>query len=148
MKTKLMPLLIIILSITAASLIVFIVFSAISSPTIHCTGTVKAVGVGVFWDANCTNTTASINWGTLEPGENKTVTLYIKNTSNVPVNVTMVTENWQPSNTSDYIFLTWDCEGKHLAVDEVTPAILTLSVSPDIHGITSFSFDIRIIGEG
>jgi hypothetical protein len=42
-------------------------------------GTVKTVGVGIYEDAGLTSPMTAINWGTLDPGSQKTVTVYIQN---------------------------------------------------------------------
>ena len=43
------------------------------SRTISNMGYVKAIGVGVYWDQNCTNAVSAIDWGILEPGSTKNV---------------------------------------------------------------------------
>ncbi|MGQ9460584.1 MAG: hypothetical protein ACUVRA_05085 [Candidatus Bathyarchaeaceae archaeon] len=112
------------------------------------TGTVKAIGVGVYSEYACINPVTSINWGTLEPGQTVNKTVYIKNTSNVPVTLSMITQNWNPASASNYITCTWNSEGKSLNANQVTAAVLTLSVRNNITGVTDFSFDIVIIGSG
>jgi len=44
---------------------------------------IKAVGVGVYQDLELTVSLTGIDWGILEPGEEKNHTAYIKNESNV-----------------------------------------------------------------
>jgi len=84
----------------------------------------------------------------LAPGETKNVSVYIKNTSNVKANLTLGTENWNPASASDYISLFWNYSNQTLGVGEVILVKFSLEVSPDITGITSFSFDIIIIASG
>jgi len=60
----------------------------------------------------------------------------------------MYTENWYPSNAADYISLSWDYGGQLVNPDELIPVIFTLSISGSVEGITSFSFDIVIMGSG
>ena len=121
-----------------------------TSRTVSNVGTVKAVGVGVYWEYGCINQVTSINWTTLEPGQKVNKTVYIKNTSNVPVTLSMTTpsSSWNPPTASNYIKCTWNSEGKSLSANQVTPAVLTLSINATISGITNFSFDIVIIGSG
>jgi hypothetical protein len=119
-----------------------------TSRTVSNIGTVKAVGVGVYSELACINPVTSINWGTLEPGQKVNKTVYIKNTSNVQITLSMTTQNWNPSNASNYITCTWDAQGKSLSANQVTSSVLTLSVSNSISGITNFSFDIVIVGSG
>lgn len=111
-------------------------------------GTVKTVGVGVYWDPDCVNTVTSINWGTLEPGSNKTVTVWIRNEGNSASTLSMNTSNWVPSNASDYISFGWDYDGQPVNPSDVVEVTFTLAVSSSIEGITSFSFDIEIVGSG
>jgi len=115
-----------------------------TNETISTVGSVKAVGVGIYWDSACTNAVSSINWGMLNPGSSKNETIYIRNEGNTTVTLTMTTSNWNPSNASDYIALNWNYNGQPIEVGVVIQATLTLSVSSSIDGITSFSFDITI----
>lgn len=41
-------------------------------------GSVKALNIGVYSDAACTNNLTSINWGFLEPGANASKEIWIK----------------------------------------------------------------------
>jgi len=110
-------------------------------------GNVKTVGVGVYWDNACTNNVTSIDWGFLEPGATVNKTVYIKNEGNTPMVLNMTTDNWNPASASENITLSWNREGYVLnTTAPVVQAILTLSVSPNISGVTSFSFDIIITG--
>jgi hypothetical protein len=111
-------------------------------------GTVKAVGVGVFWDSNCTNTASFIDWGMVEPGSMNNVTVYVRNEGNVAANITLATDNWNPSNASDYLALSWNYDGRQLNPQEVVQVTLTLTVSSSVQGIESFSFDIIISVSG
>ena len=38
-------------------------------------GTVNPVGVGVYWETACTTKVTAIDWGFLEPGATKSVTI-------------------------------------------------------------------------
>lgn len=115
-----------------------------TNETISNVGSVKGVGVGVYWDSACTNAVSSINWGILNPGSSKDETIYIRNEGNTTVTLAMTTSNWNPSNASDYITLNWNYNGQPFEVGEVIQVTLTLSVSSSIEGITSFSFDITL----
>ena len=115
-----------------------------TSETIPNAGSVKAVGVGIYWDQTCTNAVSLINWGLLDLGSSKNKTVYIRNEGNTTATLTMTTSNWNPSNASDYITLNWDYDGQPFEVGEVIQVTLILSVSSGIEGITNFSFDITI----
>ena len=111
-------------------------------------GTVKAVGVGVYWDSSCSNPVTSINWGTVNPGSTKDVTVYIKNEGNAPETLSFETQNWNPATASSYMTLTRDYGSQVIPVGGVVKVTLSLSVSITIEGVTNFSFDIIITGNG
>ncbi len=116
--------------------------------TIHGTGTIKGVGIGVYWDLQCTDTTSSLDWGILEPGSQKNYTLYLKNQGNSLLTLSMASENWNPPNATNYMTLTWNREGQQINPDEVIGFVITLSVSENVQGISTFSFDTVISGTG
>jgi len=111
-------------------------------------GYVKAVGVGVYWDAACTQNVTSINWGFLEPGTTSTKQVWIKNIGNTQISINMTTENWSPTNARNYLTLVWNREGWILNATQSVQAVLTLSVLSTITetDIVEFSFDIVITG--
>lgn len=119
-----------------------------SNRTISNAGSVKAIGVGVYWDQACSNPVTSISWGTIDPGSSVNKTVYIKNTGNNAATLSLTTSNWSPSNASSYLTLSWDYNGQPINVNAVIQVKLTLSVLSSISGITSFSFDITIIASG
>jgi len=118
----------------------------VASQTISNTGNVKAVGVGVYWDGSCNNEVSSIDWGDLEPGATIDKTIYVKNEESITVVLSMTTDNWNPVSASSYITLSWNRENYVLNSGSVVQAVLTLSVSSSISGITNFSFDMIITG--
>lgn len=109
-------------------------------------GNVKAVGVGVYWNSACTSNVTSIDWGFLEPGAIVNITVYIKNEGNIPVMLNMTTDNWNPTLDSNNITVSWNREEHVLDSESVVQAVLVLSVSSDINGVTDFSFDIIVTG--
>jgi hypothetical protein len=111
-------------------------------------GTVKAVGVGVYWDSGCSQAVSSIDWGLADPGSVKNVTFYVKNEGNAPVTLSLQTSNWNPAEAADYISLSWDYGGQAIGVNQVVAVTLSLSISSNIQGITTFSFDIVVVGSG
>lgn len=119
-----------------------------NSKTVTNAGSVKGVGVGIYWDLACTNRTSSINWGLLDPGSNKTVTVYVRNEGNAAATLSKVVQNWNPSTASSYMTLNWNYAGQTLSVNQVLQVKLTLVVSSTVSGITNFSFDIIITATG
>lgn len=107
-------------------------------------GSISAIGVGVYSDSGCTTPLTSISWGTLNPGGSVNYTVYVKNTGNIPVTLNMTTSNWNPSSASGYMTVTWNAEGYRLPASAVVQTVLTLKVSSSITNITNFSIDITI----
>jgi len=110
--------------------------------------TVKAVGVGIYKDINFTVSVTQINWGIVEAGESKNFSAYIVNRSNVPITLSMTTENWNPMNASNFIILTWNYDGTQITVDGYVFVSFVLTVDQAISGIDAFSFTIVVVGSG
>ncbi|MEM3480033.1 MAG: hypothetical protein QW702_00470 [Candidatus Bathyarchaeia archaeon] len=71
----------------------------------------------------------------------------MKNTGNVPITLSLSTENWNPSNAGSYMTLTWDYTSEtKIQSNSALKVTLTLTVSSSIQGITNFSFNIVITG--
>ena len=109
---------------------------------------IKTVGVRVYKDSNCTLLLTQIDWGMLEPGTTKNFSAYLRNESNVPISLSMTTQKWNPPEAEQFISVSWNQEGKTLEPNQVVSVTFTLSVSADISGVTSFSFEIVIVGSG
>ena len=114
--------------------------------TISSTGAVTAINVGVYSDSACTSELTSIDWGTISPGNSENRTIYLKNTGNAQITLSMTSTNWNPASAGGPITLTWNRDNAILNTDQVAMATLTLSLSDSINGINNFSFDIVITG--
>jgi hypothetical protein len=112
------------------------------------TGSVKAINVEVYWDFECTQVVSSVDWGAPEPGDPINKTVYIKNSGTAPMTLSLSCSDWNPVEAENYLTLSWDSEGTEINAGEVIPAVMTLSVSPSVTGITVFSFDSLIEGIG
>jgi len=134
--------------VLALSLVGQVLSAVQTSRTVSNAGTVKTVGVGVYRDTACTSVLSSVDWGVLEPGSSENVSCYIRNEGSSVSTLSMYTSNWNPSNASGYMSLSWDYGEQPIDVDEVVQVTFTLSVDAGIEGITSFSFDITIVGSG
>ena len=119
-----------------------------ASRTIGSSGTVKAINVEVYWDIEGTNVVSEIDWGSIEPNESVIKTVYVKNTGNTAMTLSMTYSGWVPDEAGDDLTLSWDREGVTVDPDAVLAAVLTLSVSDSISGIDGFSFNIVIEGTG
>lgn len=118
------------------------------SQSISSSGTVTAVNVGVFSDSYCTQTLTSIDWGTISPGNSVTKTVYVKNTGNAQITLSMTKASWNPAGANGPVTVTWNREGTVLNSEASIAAILTLSVSSGISGISTFSVNIVVTGTG
>ena len=121
-------------------------FALLTSKTIHNTGNIKTIGIGVYKEESCDNPVSTIEWNDLVPGENRTVTVYIRNEGTVVIVLNARSDNWNPTLASNYIRFAWNRENYTLPAGAVVEATLSLKVSDDVSGIQSFSFDIIIIG--
>jgi len=109
---------------------------------------IKTVGVAAYWDPAFTVPVVNVDWGIIEPGDTKNASCYIVNTSNVPVILTLTTDNWMPMNASNFIRLTWNYDEQPIPVSGYTPITFSLHVDAATTGIAAFSFDITITGSG
>jgi hypothetical protein len=109
-------------------------------------GTLRAIGVEIYADQALTQILEEIAWGTLDPGETKTFNAWVKNTGNDAQKLVMWTENWNPTTAFDSISLTWNYDDSWIPVGDSIPVVFTLTVDPNVTGVTSFSFDIWVKG--
>jgi hypothetical protein len=119
-----------------------------TSRTVPSAGTVKGIGVGIYWENACTSRVSSINWGVLEPGSNRTIIVYVRNEGNAATTLSETTQNWNPAAASSHLTLRWNYTGQTMNVNQVLQVKLTLTLSSTVSGITSFSFDIVITSTG
>ena len=112
--------------------------------SIRSRGDIDAIDVGVYSDGNCSDDVSFIDWGNIEPGLVKNVSLFFRNEGTVAADLFLSTDNWSPSNASEFLTLTWDYSGRTLDLFEIVAITLTLQVSPSVSGIKTFSFDIVI----
>jgi len=104
--------------------------------------------LGLFTDDKQTTKLESINWGTIEPGSRNFHSVFFSNLGNVDLQLGLATENWEPSNASDYITLSWDLKPTTLPKQTGLPANFVLNVDSKIVDVeprvSEFSFDIII----
>jgi archaellum component FlaG (FlaF/FlaG flagellin family) len=139
---------IVIYALVASVLLVSAVAALLAEKTIHGGGSIKAVGLEVYWDPACTNVTSTLDFGQMEPGSTTEFTLYLRNEGNSALTLQLTTENWTPVTAPDYLTLTWNREGQQITPTQVLDAVITLSAADNVEGIASFSLDIVISGTG
>ena len=119
-----------------------------SQRAIPSTGLVVAVDVGVFSDAGCSANLTSIDWGSVYPGESVSRVIYVKNTGNAPVTLSMAASGWNPSVAEGQLVVSWDRESTSLSAGQPVAASLTLKVSSTVHDVSVFSVNVVITGSG
>jgi hypothetical protein len=120
-----------------------------TTQTLSSTGSIQiqtTADIGIYSNDGCTIPLNSFEWGTLQPGGFQTQDCWIKNEGTTAVTLSMSDSNWSPANADDYLDISWDCNGETINPDEVIHATFTLYVDLSIDGITTFSFDITIVG--
>ena len=137
-----------ILLLVATITVATVVSSGVVQRSIPSTGKVFIVslGVDVFWDLECSNQVSEVDWGILEPGDSKNVSVYVKNTGNTSLILYMNTTEWAPATAETYITVAWDAEDAQLSEGGVLKVGIILSVSAGVSGFTDFQFSIVITG--
>ena len=154
-KTVLLILIVAIASITVTTTIC-ILLSKIDKLHFLSLATIKTIGVEAYWDPNLENKTETIDWGTIWPVSSTNKTLYIQSTSNSKATLNLYTTNWNPTNISHYMSLSWSYNGTPLNPGEIIQVTLTLSASSSdsfVHylvdnDVKDFSLDIVIVASG
>ena len=147
MKLKKIPITAVIaLTITALALTLTTAAVLSTNQTVPLNGTITAVNLGVYSDSACTQTVTALNVGTLNPGGTATQTVYIKNTGNIPETLTMTTNNWNPTNASTYLTLSWNRQNTVLNAGASIQATLTLTAASNTGSLTTFSCNVTLTG--
>jgi hypothetical protein len=117
-----------------------------TSKTLSSISYVEGVKVEVYWDSQCTQVVDSVDWGSPDPGESISRTLYIKNPGDAKMILDLSTSSWSPAGAESYLSVTWERQGATIDVDEVVQATLNLAVSDLVTVVADFSFSIVIEG--
>jgi len=152
-KKTLFLILIVALASVALTTTISIMLSKTSNFTLPSLGTVKTIGVEVYWDQNLENKTETINWDEVWVGSSKNVTVYIRSISNSQIILNLNATDWNPTDVSDYMNLSWDYNGTLLNPGETIPVMLTLSIPSSYsfvnylidNDVQNFNVDIHII---
>lgn len=115
-----------------------------SLPPISSKGDLKAIGVGVYWDRNCTVAIYSLEWGSVEPSSVKNITVFVRNEGNRPSTLYLNTTNWYPAEASKLMTLNWNYDGRAVRPLQVIGVSLVLSISASAERMDHFMFDILI----
>jgi hypothetical protein len=127
-----------------------VVYALTTSKTVHNTGgisPISTVGLAIYSDSGYSQILSSISWGTITEGNSATYTIYVKNTGNTVVTLSMATSNPNPTTafSSGDLTLSWNYAGTTLSPNGQISITLTLSTSSaSANDFTTFSFDITI----
>jgi hypothetical protein len=106
------------------------------------------LGIGVYEDPNATTILTQIDWGTITPASVVSVykNVFIKNIGQKDCKLSMKTENWNPVEASNHMWLSWSYDNMPIRKENITLITFGLHVNSSIlsTGITNFSFDIVI----
>jgi hypothetical protein len=116
--------------------------------------------VGIYSNNPLNNTPQpldAIDWsasGSITPGQKvNSPRIYLRNEGTAAITLTFSTSSWSfediegrplPGNRSAYFVLTWDYDNSSIAVNETRPITFSLSISPNISDVSTFSFDLSI----
>lgn len=104
------------------------------------------VKIGIYKDSSCTTVLTEIDWGTFQPSQVRAYPAWIRNEGDVPVTLSLRTENWNPPEAEQYMALTWNYAGE-IQVNTIITIEFQLTVFSNITGVTNFSFVTVITAE-
>ena len=105
-----------------------------------------SIEIDVYGDSACTQPISSVEWGSIDAGDSVDKVVYVKNSGDDGVVLSLSTDNWNPAEAADDLTLSWDYDGSSLGPGDVVGVMLTLSVDSSTSGISNFGFDIVITG--
>ena len=144
---KVQKILIIILTVFAFSLSASTLAVITVNQNIGSSGTVTtSPNIGVYSNSACTSNLTSIPWGSIASGSSTTQTIYVKNTGTGTLTLGLSAANWSPAQASTHITISWNKQGTQLTAGQSIQAVVTITVSSNITGITNFSNTISITG--
>ena len=103
------------------------------------------IDVEVYQDINCSSEMVLIDWGTIEAGKVSYHDIYVKNLGEIEVFLSLQIEDWEPSDLSNYVDITWDYDNTAINVGEVRHIVIEFSVDSDSPEITNFGFNFVIV---
>jgi len=137
-----------LLALVMYTLALSVLASIQTSRTVSSTGEVKAIGVSLYQNIECTNPLSSIPWGLIGPGETKYYVMYARNEGdyNIYLTLDIAEDSWSPTEASKYLVLSWDYNNSTIIPNKVVKITLSLYCDPSVTGIDIFSFNIIITG--
>jgi len=109
------------------------------------TGTIQTNNLEIYTTPDCTNNCTALNFGEPKPGQVTNKTIYLKNTENTPIILTMNTNQWNPAEAEKLLVLSWNREGIIIKSKEVISATFTLDVNAKVEGFSNFNFNVAVM---
>jgi hypothetical protein len=140
------------LSLSVGICLVFFIFFAQTMAAVNfqknlsCTGAITVINLGVFSDAACAFPILRVDWGNVLPGSINPQIIYVLNTGNIPMVLSMTYGDWSPPEAAQVISLLWNASGIVLQPRENVAARLNLQVSPNTGLLQNFTFTMTITG--
>ena len=106
------------------------------------------IGIGVYWDFNCSDPISSVDWGSMKPGSSKNMIIFVRNEGNESVTLSIATSNWNPPEAANFVHLTWNYTGEIVEESGVLSVTLSLHVDVGIKGISAIAFDAILVATG
>jgi len=100
--------------------------------------------VGVYWNQACTKPVSSIIWGNVSMGSERDVVVFVKNLGSEALVLSMNMSALSPPSAYLKIYLCWNSQGRQVMAGDVIGVILRLFVTPEVAGISNFSFIVNI----
>ncbi len=151
-KILLLIVIVVVITLTFSALIaVWLVKSY--DLNVHNVGAIRLTGVEVY-GGNITsiNGIPSIDWGTIQFGETRNASFFLRSTSNVPTKLAFNVTEWSPKGIETYLTLSWNYNGTYIQPNQEIPVTLKLNASDTIdfakyltsNDITSYSFTLNV----
>ncbi len=135
------------IAVAAIILITLISFPSISLVVnAKSNNSIKTVNIDVYSDSKCTQQLTSLNFGNIDSGVTLTKTIYIKNTGNSPMSLSMTTIDWTPIVAELSIDFSWNRNNYVLPGGKSVSAEVTLIVAPNTEGFTDFDLTLTFTG--
>lgn len=102
-----------------------------------------AESIEAYADAGLTQPLSSITWGEMLKSVVTSVTVYVRNSGDVPVRLTLSVSNPSPGELSGNMVFTTDYNGQIILIGDIIPLSLQLVIG-DPFTSTAFSFNLDL----
>ena len=109
------------------------------------TGTIQTNNLEIYTNPDCTKNCTTLNFGELKPGQVTNQTIYLKNTENTSITLSMNANEWNPTEAGNWLVISWNREGTTLNSKEVISATFTLNVDTSVKGFSNFNFNLAVL---